>query len=145
MANPGIRNSQFRHGWTGTSLHNRWREFRARCRNPKHKSFHNYGGRGIYVADEWHNFEEFVRWAGDNGYRTDYELDRIDNDGPYSPDNCRWVPAAVNARNRRDNRRYIFFGQPLVIEDAARLYGIPPQTITDRIDRGMTPEQAVAK
>jgi hypothetical protein len=139
----GAKNSQYRHGWTGTSLHNRWRDFRARCGNPKHKRYAGYGGRGITYADEWRDFEEFCRWALENGYRETLQLDRIDNDGPYAPHNCRWVTPAQNARNRRDNRRYNFFGVEMVIKDAANRFGLPPSTITDRIDRGWTPEAAV--
>ena len=73
-----------------------------RCYNDKCDAYKNYGGRGIDVVDEWKNSKQrFFRWCLDNGYSTDLELDRIDNDKGYSPDNCRFVSRVVNRNNRR--------------------------------------------
>ncbi len=73
---------------------------KRRCCDSRHRSYPRYGGRGITVCDEWlSGFGSFYRWACDYGYRRGLQLDRIDNDGPYSPENCQWVSPAVNVRN----------------------------------------------
>jgi hypothetical protein len=78
---------------------------KKRCCDPRHRSYPRYGGRGITVCDEWlSGFESFYRWACDNGHRRGLQLDRIDNDGPYSPENCRWVSPAVNMRNSSNTK-----------------------------------------
>lgn len=81
-----------------------WHTMLQRCTNPKHTSFANYGGRGITVCPRWHRFEAFLEDMA-AGYRGGLQIDRRDNDGPYSPDNCRWVTPKVNRSNRRDSKR----------------------------------------
>ena len=79
---------------------------RVRCGSPASKSYKNYGGRGIFVCPEWaSDFLVFRAWALSNGYQADLEIDRIDNDGPYAPTNCRFVTRIENRANRRDSRR----------------------------------------
>lgn len=77
---------------------------KQRCYNPKNSKYANYGGRGIIVCERWlNNFNNFYRDMGDRPFSS-YSLDRINNDGNYSPDNCRWVSARQQANNRRDNK-----------------------------------------
>lgn len=86
-------------------LGGRYRAMLARCYDPSHKYYKNYGGRGIYVCDEWRNNEfAFISWAISHGFRRNYTLDRINNDGLYSPDNCRYVDKFVQDNNKRTNR-----------------------------------------
>jgi hypothetical protein len=95
--------AKVRHGQTGTRLHNIWGAMKQRCNNPNFKQWKDYGGRGIKVCDEWnskHGFDSFYKWAMDNGYDSKLEIDRIDNDGNYEPNNCRFVTHKENMNNR---------------------------------------------
>jgi hypothetical protein len=74
---------------------------RMRTLNPNHKSYNNYGGRGITLCDEWLDVQNFWDWAMSNGYSDELSIDRIDNDGNYEPNNCRWVGDTIQARNQR--------------------------------------------
>lgn len=99
------RKVNFRHGKTHTSLHNRWKAIMQRCCNPKNERYKDYGGRGITVCEEWNEFTKFYDWSMKNGYKKEYELDRIDNDKGYYPDNCRWCKPIINNHNRRITAR----------------------------------------
>ena len=90
------------HGESKTRLYTTWRSMKSRCHCETSPVFSYYGGRGIEVCREWrHSYEAFRDWAHDNGYRSDLELDRIDNDGDYEPSNCRWADRTLQMRNTR--------------------------------------------
>lgn len=95
------KDSNKKHNLTHTSLHNRWKAIKQRCFNPKNKSYVNYGGRGVKLCNEWFEFEAFYKWCIENGYKEDYQIDRIDNNGNYEPNNVRFIPVKSNNRNRR--------------------------------------------
>lgn len=126
------------HGGTGTRLFRIWTGLRQRCRNPRSRVYKDYGGRGIRICPEWSNFESFRDWAIENGYRDDLTLDRVDNDGPYSPENCQWTTTAEQNLNKRNNVLVEYDGQLIPIAEASRLSGVSRQTISDRRRRGIT-------
>lgn len=92
------------HGGTGSRLYGIWRGMKSRCYNPNVKGYAYYGGKGVVVCDEWvTDFAAFRDWSLSNGYSDDLTIDRIDGDGPYSPDNCRWTTWDVQRNNQHRN------------------------------------------
>ena len=109
------------HGETGSRLFVAWVHMKQRCTNPNNRAFKYYGGRGITVCDEWRNsFEAFYEWAMANGYRDDLTIDRIDVNGNYCPENCRWITIQEQQRNKRDNVRIAFAGQVKTVAEWAK-------------------------
>ena len=96
------------HRLSNTRLYNIWLAMKQRCYYPKHKDYHNYGGRGITVCDEWKNdFKAFYDWAITHGYRNDLSIDRIDVNGNYDPNNCRWATTREQRLNQRPRKRVV--------------------------------------
>lgn len=90
------------HGETRTRLYRIWEGIKTRCFKQTHKSYKDYGARGVTMCDEWCNsFTAFRDWSLANGYNDKLSIDRIDVDGDYSPQNCRWVAPSVQASNKR--------------------------------------------
>lgn len=82
------------------SLYNSWCGMRTRCNNKNYRKYARYGGRGIKICEEWNDIRNFAEWAYNNGWKEGYSIDRIDNDGDYCPENCRWVSVSENSRKK---------------------------------------------
>lgn len=133
------------HGGHGTRLYNTWGHMRARCYNPHDKRYASYGGRGITVCDEWKNsFEAFRDWALSTGYNDSLTIDRIDVNGNYCPENCRWANELQQSNNRRSNRMIEYKGQVYTAAELARKVGISYMVMMARLQKGYSIEEAVS-
>ena len=127
-----------------TRLYRIWHNIKQRCTNPNSHNFCRYGGRGISLCDEWDDFEPFCDWAIANGYSDGLSIDRIDNDGNYSPENCRWIEPIEQMNNTRRNVYVTYKGERLTIAQLARKYNLKYSTLQTRISKLKYPvEKAV--
>lgn len=125
-------------------LHRIWKNMKSRCFNANVPSYHNYGARGIRVCDLWtDSFTEFARWSMANGYTDAMTIDRIDYDGHYTPENCRWVSRDVQARNRRGRRFLLVDGERIGLAEAVEKYGQTYYRVYGRLKSGWSDERAV--
>ena len=145
MLNENIRLSDNR-------IYGIWEGMKARCYNPNNGSYKRYGGRGIKVCDEWkNNSMSFIKWAYENGYddkapRGMCELDRIDNDKGYSPDNCRWVDNRTNSRNMGRCHIIEYNGEKRHWLEWCEILGISKKGVEHCIERhGLTYQEAFDK
>lgn len=126
-----------KHGDARTKLNKVWRNMKDRCYNLHNKRYSHYGARGITVCDEWRNdYAKFKQWAIDNGYSAGLSLDRINNDGNYCPNNCRWVNSVTQNNNFSRNHFVTYNGITLSISQWAKKTGIPRNTLDWRIAKG---------
>ena len=138
--------SHTKHGKRHTRLYNIWSNMKGRCHTKSCSFYEKYGGRGITVCDEWSNsFDSFWTWAMANGYRDDLTIDRIDNDGNYCPENCRWVTPKENARNRPCTVTITVDGITKTRSEWAEFIGMKPETLRSAIRRGHDPEEYIKK
>ena len=121
------------------------RDIIARCYNDNNKYWHRYGGRGIKLCGEWLNDREaFYQWSIEHGYRKGLEIDRIDNDGDYTPENCRWVDRHTNINNRYNTPMISVRGETKCLMDWCREYGRDRRIVYNRIFYwGWNPEDAI--
>lgn len=117
---------------------------KSRCTDSNSVVYPDYGGRGITVCDEWmQSYESFRDWAINNGYQENLTLDRIDVNGNYCPDNCRWVSMKVQSNNKRNNRTIVYLGESHTISEWSDITGINKGTLRYRLDAGWTAEKAL--
>lgn len=120
-----------------------WNHMLARCENQNVKEYKNYGARGILVCDDWHTYSIFKEWALNNGYEEFLTLDRIDVNGSYCPENCRWITQKAQANNMRTNRMLTYNGETHTMSEWADIVGIPYQRLNSRIFGGWSVERAL--
>lgn len=134
-----------RHGESHTKLHRAWCNMRYRCFNTRCKDYGNYGGRGITICDEWRKYEAFRDWSLDNGFEEGRSLDRIDVNGNYCPNNCRWVSEKVQQNNKRNNRYLTFNGVTHTVQEWSDITGIGWTTIAGRLKARWSVEEALTQ
>lgn len=134
----------YKHGLSSTKLHSTWRSIKDRCYNKKNKSYSFYGGRGIVMCEEWLNeFVSFYDWANANGYKENLTIDRIDPNGNYCPENCRWVDRIKQANNTRRNVYVTINGETKSLPDWCRALGVNQHSVRTRIYKGWDPVLAL--
>lgn len=138
--NPGVKT----HGLTNTKFYRRWRAMVRRCTCPKDNAFADYGGRGIRVCIRWLKFENFLEdmWPS---FKPGLKLDRINNDGHYTPSNVRWATQKEENRNTRITTHLTFNGETKALGDWAEQYGIKTHTLHYRLRQGLSVEEALTK
>ncbi len=136
------RRGQWRHGQSGSRTHRIWCGMTQRCNDPNHRSYPDYGGRGIAVCERWRSFENFL---SDMGEAPDtLTLERNEVNLGYSPDNCRWASWEEQANNRRNTFHIEAFGQRKTLSQWSRQTGLTKSSLVYRLARGMRPEEALS-
>lgn len=132
------------HGMSNAPEYHVWNAMKQRCLKENAKNYHNYGGRGITICNEWMDFNVFIN---DLGLRPpgNYELERVDNNGNYCPANCKWATKKEQANNRRTNTILTFMGKSLTISQWEDVVGISQILIANRIAKGWTVERALTE
>ena len=141
------REKNIKHGMSKSDLYKKWSGMKSRCYNKKESNYYLYGKRGIKICEEWLNsFESFYNWAINNGYSKGLSIDRINVNGSYEPNNCRWVTWNQQQNNKRTNHYLEYNGQKHTISEWARITGIKRATIWARINISKwTIEKALTK
>lgn len=142
----------YRHGGGKTKLFRIWCNIKNRCYNKKVPAYKDYGGRGIKMCEEWKNdFVAFRDWAVKNGYdetapKVKCSIDRIDNSGDYTPENCRWIDVYGQANNRRNNRLINYQNETYTMAQFCRMFNLPYGSCHYYyVYVGLTAEELIAK
>ena len=130
-----------KHSGTGTRLYRIWKSMRTRCRNPNSKAYKQYGGRGVTICSEWDDFILFRNWALSNGYQENLTIDRIDVNGNYCPENCRWATWGEQGVNKRTSVIITIGGVSRPLKEWSILSGINYGTLKDRFRAGWREEK----
>ncbi|AEQ34392.1 HNH endonuclease [Bacillus phage Bastille] len=147
------------HGMSNTRIHTIWKNMKQRCYNPKRNKYHLYGGKGIRVCEDWHDFIPFYEWSMGNGYKEGLTIDRIDSDKDYEPSNCRWVTDTENGRRAVENQHgtsiknkyktvrsadvYEYKGVKKTVKEWSKESGIPIETFKTRLKHEWSIERAI--
>lgn len=133
-----------KHGMAESKLYDAWSSMRKRCEDDTVPCWKNYGGRGITVCDRWKDFTNFYADMG-NRPTEQHQLERRDNDGPYSPENCYWATRTQQARNRRNTRRLTINGEEKTLIEWCEEYEADYYVVYSRIRKGWEPIQALTE
>lgn len=145
IQNEKCRKRMTTHGKSKSKIYMVWAGMKRRCYNPNQKSYPDYGGRGIKMCDDWkENFESFYKWSMENGYiEGEVEIDRIDVNGNYCPENCRWISKKKNMNNKRNNTIVKYRNKNYTLSELADKFDIKEGLIIERLQRGWDIEDAV--
>lgn len=131
------------HGYTKSNTYRCWQHMKDRCLNPENVDYFNYGARGIKICDRWLKFENFLQDMGERP--KGLSIDRIDNDGDYCFNNCRWANNSQQASNRRSNHWIEYNGERLILKDWASRFNLEPSLIRYRLKAGWSLDRVFAK
>lgn len=138
--------ARIKHKMKGTRLYRIWRSMINRCNNPEYHGYRNYGGRGIGICEEWHNFVAFRDWAITSGYNDKLSIDRINQNGNYEPLNCKWSTMKEQENNRRNNHLLTFNGKTQSVSLWSEELGINKNTLFSRVcNMGWSAERALTE
>lgn len=138
-----MRKTTRTHGKSQSREYKIWCSMKRRCHSPDDQGYPNYGARGIFVCERWR--KSFVDFIADLGPRPSrrHSLERLDNAGPYSPENCRWGTDYEQSRNKRTSRYLTFRGRTMVMNDWCKELGIDSKTLRYRLGRGWSVDDAL--
>ena len=144
--NQKTRERNYKHGKTGTKVYRIWKNMKVRCYSKNNHHYNNYGNRGIKICDKWRNsFPEFFKDMGEPPTKV-HSIERIDNNGDYTPENCKWATPYEQSRNSRQNNCITFKGETLCLTDWAKKIKMNRATLLSRINRNKWPiERALTK
>ena len=131
-----------KHGLHKDPLYNVWLGMKKRCLDPTAHSYKNYGGRGIKICARWLALDNFIKDMRDT-YKEGFQLERIDNSGPYTPANCTWVSVKSNNRNKRNNLLITYQGETKTLAEWAETANIKYSVLYYRIKQGWSVEKAL--
>lgn len=121
-----------------------WNGMKRRCLRPNEPRYKDYGGRGITLDSGWLNFDNFAEWALSHGYTDELTIERIDVDGNYCPENCKWITRLEQCKNKRDTLWVMYHGEKVRLQDLAETAVVSYDTVHDRIyKRGWDIERAL--
>jgi len=123
------------HGESHTRLHNIWESMRKRCSPGIGSACKDYYYRGIRICNQWNDYKEFASWARSHGYEDSLSIERIDVNGNYEPDNCKWIPITEQARNRRTTHWVELMGKKMSLAEACEICRMPYKQVFERIKK----------
>lgn len=121
------------HGHSGTRLYGIWQNMRSRCYNKHNPAYKSYGGRGIFICNEWNNYLNFEEWAISTGYTDELTIDRINVNKEYSPKNCRWTTRKIQGNNKRTNFYITYHGETKTLAEWADILKMPYSKLKFRL------------
>ena len=124
-----------KHGKCYTKIYGVWHGIKQRCFDKNRPEYERYGGRGITMFSDWLDFEKFYKWAINSGYKEGLSIDRVNNDGNYEPNNCRWSTRKEQQNNTRYNLILTYKGEQLTLSQAARKFNLSTSTIWHRVKK----------
>lgn len=138
--------AKYKHRMSKTKLYKRWEDIKKRCYNKNSYNYKNYGGRGIKMCDEWLNdFMNFYSWAMENGYEEKLSIDRINNNGDYEPNNCRWVDIKTQCNNRRSNHLITYKGKTQNVSQWCEELNVSRSMVEFRLRKGLSLDEVFTK
>jgi len=131
------------HGKSRSRIYLLWSRIKVRCDKVTCSQYKNYGGRGITYDRSWEKFEPFYQWAINNGYQDNLTIERINVDGNYCPENCKWITFKEQARNKRNTYRVKYKNKEYCVSELAEIVGIKVDTLKKRLNKGISVEDAI--